>query len=94
MSISGLPFVKVEGSLALSIVFTMNEEETQGSLRMADKDRQFEWRICDERLRDVALEIHRIATNSEHIDFFEVHLLPSSAARLVFLVASERQDAT
>ena len=92
ISISALPFVTVEGPLALSIIFTMQEEETQGSLKRVDKDSQFEWSIYDERLRDVALAVHKVATNAEYIDIFEVYLAPQSTARLLFLVDSTNRE--
>ena len=94
LSISGLPFVSPEGRIALSIVFVMGDSPFHGRVVRVDKDRQFEWQVCEENLVKVALSLHRVATNADYIDYLAVSLSPESDALLRFQAVPVGQHAT
>jgi hypothetical protein len=86
MSVSALPFVRVDGPLALSIVMTLDQEARYGHIVRVDKDREFEWRLDDDQLRAVAIGLHRVATSPEYVDWLDVSVSPESDATLRFEV--------
>jgi hypothetical protein len=84
MSVSGLPFLKPSGSLALSIVIAMERTPFQGRLVRRDKAEQFEWQVYDTDLEAVAKQVHRIATHPDWSDYVAINLAPDSDAGLRF----------
>jgi hypothetical protein len=89
LSLSALPFVKAEGPLALAAVIAEESSSFQGELIRMDKGQQFEWQVHENQLTAVAVELHRIATSADYIDYFDVAVSPSSNAVLRFEVVSE-----
>ena len=86
LSISALPFVRVEGALALSVADVMEKQAFQGQVVKLDKDRQFEWRIHRDDLKRVALILFRVATNPDYVNWFTVNVSADSDAGLRFEV--------
>jgi len=84
LSVSALSFVNPQGALALSVVLTLDEAADQGRVVRLDRDRQFEWRIGDEQLLEVAVQLHRVATSPDYVDYFEPRVCLESDARVRF----------
>lgn len=89
MSVSGLPFVRVEGALALSVIISMEAEKRDyGRIVRVDKEKQFEWRVDDEQLTSLAINLHRIATSPDYDNWLDVDVAQGSDAELCFEVES------
>jgi len=86
LSISALPFVRAEGALALSVADVVEKQAFQGQLVRLDKDRQFEWRIHRDQLKGVAIDLFRVATSPEYVNYFAVYASPDSDIGLRFEV--------
>jgi len=86
LSISALPFVCVEGALALSVADVMEQQAFQGQVVRLDKDRQFEWRIHADDLKKVAISLFRVAASPEYVNYFTVNVSPDSDVGLRFEV--------
>ena len=89
MSVSGLPFVRAEGALALSVIISMEAEKSDyGRIVRVDKEKQFEWRVDDEQLTSLAINLHRIATSPDYDNWLDVDVAQGSDAELCFEVES------
>ena len=86
LSISALLFVRVEGALALSVVDVMEKQAFQGHVVRLDKDRQFEWRIHRDDLKRVAINLFRVATSPEYVNWLTVNVSADSDVGLRFEV--------
>ena len=84
LTITGLPFVAVEGALSLRVVDESGEN--QESVRRTDKDRQFEWLVTEDRLQMGALSILDLAfaPDGYHPGYYDPSLTSGSDAQLVF----------
>src|SRR3989442_69441 len=86
LSISALPFVRVEGALALSVVDVMEKQAFQGHVVRLDKDRQFEWRIHRDDLKEVGINLFLMATSPEYVNWLTVNVSADSDVGLGFEV--------
>ena len=78
LSLSGLPFVRATGKVALSVVMANDRDRYQGRIVRTDRDSQFEWQVHYLSLREVAIELFRVAVEPDYVDVFRPHLDPRS----------------
>ena len=61
LSITALPFVEAKSSLSLTVVQSLDENETSGRIVRVDKAQQFQWLVHDDLLRHQATDIMGVA---------------------------------
>ncbi len=61
LSITGLPFVHAKSTLCLIVVQPMIGSDSYGEIIRTDKDKQFQWLIKDDLLREQAIELLDLA---------------------------------
>jgi hypothetical protein len=82
LALADLPFVRVEIPLAVCVRLTDGEPtDRDGLLSRLDRGEQFEWEVCEDNLRRVALGVHRMASMPEH-EYDYLHLADGSAAEI------------
>ncbi len=57
LSVTGLPFVHARSALSLTVAQTMADSGSGATLVRTDKDKQFEWFMDDQTLREEAVYI-------------------------------------
>ncbi len=57
LSITGLPFVKARSALSLTVVQTMEDSASHGTLVRIDKDQEFHWLLNDKTLQMEAIDV-------------------------------------
>lgn len=67
LSLGELPFVRMHGKLAVSIRMTDSEDDkSDGTVRRTDHGESLEWSLSDSGLRQVSLNLHRLASKPSH----------------------------
>src|SRR5439155_13159902 len=67
LSLGELPFVELEGNVALHIrVRAESATGGHGVVEKLDRGNQFEWTIHEDDLQAVGLSVHRLAANPDH----------------------------
>jgi hypothetical protein len=84
LSITGLPFVRVQGALSLMVVQADMGEEP-GKIVRTDKHDQYQWLLSDERLEREAMGILKVAYTEDGYtpDHHHAYLSGQSEAELL-----------
>jgi hypothetical protein len=78
MTLGELPFVHVEGPLAVCLRVTMGDEARNwGCITTKDRAEQLEWAISEDDLRSLALVVHALACQP-HVEYADDLMAASS----------------
>ena len=84
VSITALPFIRVESKLSLAVLQSLGEGNVS-VVRRTDLGAQFEWHVYHDELEQVALGLMNVAFTPDrhHPEYYKPELVPESEVALV-----------